>query len=122
MKTKQPAIIHLVSIVQELSIIRAGDLSKYGIHPEILTRAVHRGLVVKIGGGIYTRKDLVIDIERQILLAMKRAPRGVVSLCASSPLRGHRVFGRRAPPGLAGACRHRVDLCRLIDLRWSPGA
>lgn len=56
MKTKEPAIIQLVSILQELSIIRGGDLSKYGIHPEILTRAVHRGLVVKIGRGIYTRK------------------------------------------------------------------
>ena len=58
MRTKEPAIIQLVSILQELSIIRAGDLSKYGIHPEVLKRAVHHGLVVKIGRGIYTRKDL----------------------------------------------------------------
>ena len=87
MKTKEPAIIQLVSILQDLSIIRAGDLSKYGIHPEILTRAVHRGLVVKIGRGIYTRKDLVIDIERQILLAKKRVPHGVV--CLESALMFH---------------------------------
>jgi Transcriptional regulator, AbiEi antitoxin len=87
MRTKEPAIIQLVSILQELSIIRAGDLSKYGIHPEVLKRAVHRGLVVKIGRGIYTRKHLVIDIERQILLAKKRGPRGVV--CLESALMFH---------------------------------
>jgi predicted transcriptional regulator of viral defense system len=87
MKTKQPATMRLVSIIHELSIIRAGDLSKYGIHPEVLKRAVHRGLVVKIGRGIYTRKDLVIDIERQILLAMKRVPHGVV--CLESALMFH---------------------------------
>jgi len=42
---------------------------------------------VKIGRGIYTRKDLVIDIERQILLAMKRVPHGVV--CLESALMFH---------------------------------
>jgi predicted transcriptional regulator of viral defense system len=79
--------MRLVSVIQELSIIRSGDLSKYGIHPEVLQRAVHHGLVVKIGRGIYTRKDLVIDIERQILLAMKRVPHGVV--CLESALMFH---------------------------------
>ena len=79
--------MRLVSIIHELSIVRARDLSKYGIHPEVLKRAVHRGLVAKVGRGIYTRKDLVIDIERQILLAMKRVPHGVV--CLESALMFH---------------------------------
>jgi hypothetical protein len=72
--------MRLVSIIQELSIIRSRELSKYGIYTEVIQRAAHRGLVVKIGRGIYARKDLVIDIERQILVAMKRVPHGVVCL------------------------------------------
>lgn len=79
--------MRLVSVIQELSIIRAKDLSQYRIHPEVLQRAARRGLIVKIGRGIYTRKDLAIDIERQILLATKRVPHGVV--CLESELMFH---------------------------------
>ena len=42
---------------------------------------------MKTGRGIYTRKDVVIDIERQILLAKKRVPHGVV--CLESALMFH---------------------------------
>jgi predicted transcriptional regulator of viral defense system len=42
---------------------------------------------VKIGRGIYTRKDLAMDIERQILLATRRVPHGVV--CLESALMFH---------------------------------
>jgi len=87
MKSRKSATKRLVSIVQELSIVRARDLSEHGIHPEVLQRAAHRGLIVKIGRGIYTRKDLPMDIERQILLAMKRVPHGVV--CLESALMFH---------------------------------
>ena len=87
MKSKQPATVRLVSILQKLSIVRAGDLSKYRIHPAVLQRAAHRGLIVKIGRGIYTRKDLAMDIERHILLAIKRVPHGVV--CLESALMFH---------------------------------
>jgi predicted transcriptional regulator of viral defense system len=90
MKSKQSATKRLVSIIQELPIVRARDLSDHGIHPEVLQRAAHRGLIVKIGRGIYTRKDLAMDIERQILLAMKRVPLGVV--CLESALMFHRLL------------------------------
>jgi predicted transcriptional regulator of viral defense system len=87
MKSEQSETNRLVSIIQQLSIVRARDLLKHRIHPEVLQRAAHRGLVVKVGRGIYTRKDLPTDIERQILLAMKRVPHGVV--CLESALMFH---------------------------------
>ncbi len=87
MKSNQSEAKRLVSIIQQLSIVRARDLLKHGIHPEVLQRAAHRGLIVKIGRGIYTRKDPAMDIERQILLAMKRVPHGVV--CLESALMFH---------------------------------
>lgn len=87
MKSEQSETKRLVSIIQQMSVIRARDLSKHRIHPEVLQRAVHRGLILKIGRGLYTRKHLPMDIERQILLAMKRLPHGVV--CLESALMFH---------------------------------
>jgi len=41
-------------MIQELSIVRAGDLSKYGVHPGVLKRAARRGLVVWTSVGEFT--------------------------------------------------------------------
>ncbi len=57
---------------------------------EVLKRAARRGPVVKVGRGIYTRKDLPVDIERQILLATRRVPHGVV--CLESALMFHELL------------------------------
>ncbi|HEY6387456.1 MAG TPA: hypothetical protein VIX91_17415 [Candidatus Acidoferrum sp.] len=96
MKSQRSETKRLVSIIQQLSIVRARDLSKHRIHREVLQRAAHRGLIVKIGRGIYTRKDLPMDIERQILLAMKRVPHGVV--CLESALMFHGLVPTGAGP------------------------
>jgi predicted transcriptional regulator of viral defense system len=87
MKNQQLSTGKLVSIVERLSIVRARDLVKYRIHPGVLTRAVQRGLIVKVGRGIYTRRNLPMNIEQQILLAMKKVPNGVV--CLESALMFH---------------------------------
>lgn len=86
----------LVSIIEALSIVRPRDLAKYRIHPEVLKRAAERGLIVKAGRGIYTRKNLAMDIDRQILLAMKRVPHGVV--CLESALMFHGLLPTGAGP------------------------
>jgi len=39
MKSKQSATMRLVSIIQELFIVRPRDLLEYGVHPEVLQRA-----------------------------------------------------------------------------------
>ena len=96
MKSQQSETKRLVSIIQQLSIVRARDLLKHRIHPEILQRAAHHSLIVKIGRGIYTRKDLVMDIERQILLALKRVPHGIV--CLESALMFHGLLPTGAGP------------------------
>jgi hypothetical protein len=50
-------ITSLVSIVEKRTVVRARDLYRSGIHPEALSRALQRGLFLKIGRGLYARKD-----------------------------------------------------------------
>ena len=50
--------------------------------------------MVKVGRGIYIRKDLPMDTELQIRLAMKRVPHGVAYL--ESALMFHGVSPRRS--------------------------
>jgi len=64
----------LLSIVDKRTVVRARDLYRSGIHPEALSRALRRGLLLKIGRGLYARKDFVADFDRQIMLACKRVP------------------------------------------------
>lgn len=96
MKKRQSPASTLVSIVQGASIVRPRDLAKYRVHPEVLKRAAQSGLIVKVGRGIYTRKDFAMDIERQILLAVKRVPHGVV--CLESALMFHGLLPTGAGP------------------------
>jgi integrase len=56
-----------------------------------LRRACQRGLLQKIGRGLYAARDLQPDFQSQILLACKRVPNGVV--CLKSVLKA--FFGDR---------------------------
>ena len=96
MKKRPLPVSKLVSVIEELSIVRAQDLAKYRIHPEVIKRAFARALIVKIGRGIYTRKGLAMNMERQILLAVKRVPHGIVYL--ESALMFHRLSPTGAGP------------------------
>ena len=77
----------LLSIVENRTVVRARDLCRSGIHPEALSRAFRRGLFLKIGRGLYARKDFSANFERQIMLACTRVPNGIV--CLKSALRLH---------------------------------
>ena len=53
----------------------------------VVSRAIQRGLLLKIGRGLYARKDFSADFERQIMLACKRVPNGII--CLKSAVRFH---------------------------------
>jgi len=88
----------LVSIVDKRTVVRARDLYRSGIHLEALSRALQRGLLLKIGRGLYARKDFSADFVRQIMLACKRVPNGIVCLKSAGNFHGFlplRPNGRR---------------------------
>src|SRR6266481_6363951 len=86
----QVSMRSLVSIVEKRTVVRARDLYRSGIHPEALSRALQRGLLLKIGRGLYARKDFSANFERQIMLACTRVPNGIV--CLKSALRFHNLL------------------------------
>jgi predicted transcriptional regulator of viral defense system len=83
----------LTSILNKQTVVRARELYRSGIHPQELSRALERGLLSKIGRGLYARAGYPgypADIERQIVLACKRVPTGVV--CLESAAKYHGLF------------------------------
>jgi predicted transcriptional regulator of viral defense system len=80
----------LVSIVNKRTVVRAKELYRSGIHPQELSRALKRGLLLRIGRGLYVCRDFGADFERQIVLACKRVPNGVV--CLESAVKYHGIL------------------------------
>jgi hypothetical protein len=84
------SIKRLLSIVDNHIVVRASELYKFGAHPDQLSKASRQGLLVKIGRGLYTRKDFPLDFGHQVMLACVRVPRGIV--CLKSGLRWHGIL------------------------------
>ena len=80
----------LVSIVNKRTVVRASELYRSAIHPQELSRAIQRGLLLKIGRGLYVCKDFRADFQRQIVLACKRVPKGVI--CLESAVKYHGIL------------------------------
>jgi predicted transcriptional regulator of viral defense system len=80
----------LVSLVEKRAVVRARELYPFGVHPEDLSKTAHEGLLVRIGRGLYTRKDFPSNFEHQLVLACMRIPHGVV--CLKSALAWHGIL------------------------------
>src|SRR5271168_3894978 len=80
----------LVSILGKQTVVRASELYRSGIHPQELSRAIQRGLLLKVGRGLYVCKDFRADFQRQIVLACKRVPTGVI--CLESAVKYHGIL------------------------------
>jgi predicted transcriptional regulator of viral defense system len=75
------------SLADRFRVIRASELKKYGIHHQVLRRALDRGTVIKVHRGLYASKDFPSTLDQRIVLACKRVPHGVV--CLESALQFH---------------------------------
>lgn len=88
--SRTPSLSRLRALTDRLPVIRSSKLKKYGIHRQILKRAVDRGVVRKIAWGLYVRPELPLDLEHRVMLACQRVPHGIV--CLESALRLHGIF------------------------------
>jgi predicted transcriptional regulator of viral defense system len=79
----------LVSLVEKRAVVRASELYPFGVHPHDLSKATRQGLLVKIGRGLYTRRDFPSNFEHQVALACRRIPHGIV--CLQSALAWHGI-------------------------------
>jgi len=104
----------LLSIAEKKIVLRAGDLSRYGIHPQTISRAVRHGLLVKIDLGLYACQAFSKNYKRQVMIACQRVPHGVV--CLESALHFHGILPI-APGPIRLAIDRKARKPALQDLR-----
>ena len=71
----------------KLGVLRAKDIEACGVSREYLRRLVARGLIERVGRGLYSLPGGEVSANRSLAEASKRVPKGVV--CLLSALRFH---------------------------------
>ena len=77
----------VLNLVREAGILRPRDLQKHGIPRQYLRILHNRGLVRRVGRGLYVAHDAPLTEHHSLAEACKRIPHGVV--CLLSALRYH---------------------------------
>src|SRR5678815_3586027 len=83
--TKEKQVLDLA---RKAKILRIQDLTEKGIHPEHLRRLYQRGLLVRMGRGVYMLPNARISGNFSLAEAAKKVPRGIISV-SYTHLRAH---------------------------------
>jgi len=124
MNKRKKIMEKVLSLAKARGIIRVRDLMEQGIHPEYLRRLCEKGLLTKMGRGVYIPADSEISPNVGLAQAAKRVPHGVV--CLLSALQFHNL-GTQSPFEVWVAidrksARPRVDYPPLRIVRFSGKA
>ena len=85
----------IVDFVREAGLVRPRDLEPLGVPGGSLARLARRGLLEKLGRGLYAVPGAASSEHRSLAEVSKRTPRGVI--CLLSALRYHGLT-TQAPP------------------------
>lgn len=86
---KNKIIDQIIQIVKRQGIIRPRDMDEYNIHRKYIHVLYSRGMLIRIGRGLYTLPDTEPSENRSIAEACKRMPSGII--CLLSALRFHEL-------------------------------
>jgi len=78
----------VIEIIKELGILRPRDLKQYGIRKEYLWHLWKRGILERIGRGLYRIPGAPITEHHTLAEAAKRVPNGVVCLLSALQFHG----------------------------------
>ena len=114
----------ILEIVGEAGVLRPRDLDPHGIPRIYLSRLCERGLLDRVGRGLYVLPDADVSEHHTLAEACKRVPHGVV--CLLSALRFHGLT-TQSPFEIwlaigSKAWRPQVDYPRLRFVRFSARA
>ncbi len=84
-----PHLNRLITLAGRAGLLRPRDLASHGIARVYLALAVQRGLLKKVGRGLYAKAEQPITEYASLAEACKRVPRGV--LCLLTALRFHEI-------------------------------
>ncbi len=78
----------LLALARRRGLIRAGDVTRAGIHSQALTRLVRQGRLERVARGLYRVAGLAVTEHHGLVLAARAAPRGVVCLLSALSFHG----------------------------------
>ncbi|MHB1039996.1 MAG: type IV toxin-antitoxin system AbiEi family antitoxin domain-containing protein [Desulfobacteria bacterium] len=79
---------NILKVIKEVGIVRPVDLTKHGVRREQMYRLHKRGLVERIGRGLYALPQANITENHGVAEACKKIPRGVICLLSALRLHG----------------------------------
>ncbi len=98
----------IIEIVRQMGIIRPRDIEKSGIHREYLMRLYRKGILIRIGRGLYALPDTLTSEFITLAEIAKRVPNAVI--CLLSALQFH---------NLTTQVPHRVWIA-IESRKWEP--
>lgn len=111
----------ILEMVEQTGVLRPRDLDTHGIPRIYLSRLCERGLLHRVGRGLYVLPNADVSEHHTLAEACKRVPHGVV--CLLSALRFHELT-TQSPPEVwlaigSKVWRPRVDYPPLRFVRFS---
>src|SRR5687768_8290868 len=88
MPSKRDSTQGLLQVARRKGVLRAGDLAGLGIRREQLSRLARRGILQRLGRGLYALPSLELTEHHTLAEAAKVVPYGVI--CLLSALRYHK--------------------------------
>ena len=78
-----------VELLEQHGVMRRGELSDAGVHPQTLARLVEDGILIRVARGLYKLADAEIAAPHTMAEVAKLVPKGVV--CLISALQFHEL-------------------------------
>lgn len=79
---------NILKVLKEVGIVRPADLAKFGMRREQMYRLHDKGLVERIGRGLYVLPQSDVTENHTVAEACKKVPRGVICLLSALRLHG----------------------------------
>jgi predicted transcriptional regulator of viral defense system len=88
-RTQMTKLERVLEYVRRIGIVRSRDLTPLGVPQDYLWRLYRRGLLQRVGRGLYTFTEAEATEHHSLAEACKRVPHGVI--CLLSALRFHEI-------------------------------
>jgi len=105
MRRSKTKMQQLLDLAHKVGILHARDLKPLGIHQEFLGRFCTRGLLERVGRGLYRLPGAEVTAHHTLAEAAKAVPKGIV--CLVSALNFHEI-GTQIPREVWLAIDHRA--------------
>jgi len=124
MRNEQPIEERVLELARGHGILRARDMDAHGVHPEYVRRMCRKGMLRRVGRGLYALPETEPSAHHGLALVSKRTPQAVG--CLLTALQFHEI-GTQAPFEVwialgRGTARPQIDYPPLRVMRFSGPA